>query len=226
MILLRSEILKAQSEGSIVIEPFNPENLGGNSYDVRLSPFLKVYSTAWNYWTSDRLASYDNHFLMRCFYDRKHLFRGNQENPRASLASQGLDCALKPDTIDLEIPSEGLVLLPGIMYLGSTVEYTETHKHVPYLDGRSSAGRLSISVHATAGRGDVGFCNHWTMEITVTEPVRVYAGMKIGQLTYHTVDGTSEHSYATKPSCTYGMTKDPKPQESRMWVQVSKMLGR
>lgn len=83
-----------------------------------------------------------------------------------------------------EIPREGMVLYPGILYLGVTEEYTETHKHIPFLEGKSSTGRLGISIHATAGKGDIGFCNHWTLEISVIQPVRIYAGMPIGQLIY------------------------------------------
>ena len=55
-----------------------------------------------------------------------------------------------------EIPEEGFVLEPGNLYLGSTVEYTETHNSVPFLEGKSSVGRLGIDIHATAGKGDVG----------------------------------------------------------------------
>ena len=46
-----------------------------------------------------------------------------------------------------------------------TEEYTETHAHVPFLEGKSSTGRLGIDIHATAGKGDVGFCGNWTLEI-------------------------------------------------------------
>jgi dCTP deaminase len=58
-----------------------------------------------------------------------------------------------------EIPDEGFVLMPDTLYLGVTQEYTETLKHVPFLEGKSSVGRLGIDIHATAGKGDVGFCN-------------------------------------------------------------------
>ncbi|HEY6062870.1 MAG TPA: dCTP deaminase, partial [Chitinophagaceae bacterium] len=61
-----------------------------------------------------------------------------------------------------EIPDDGLVLYPHIFYLGVTDEYTETHAHVPFLEGKSSTGRLGIDIHATAGKGDVGFCGNWT----------------------------------------------------------------
>lgn len=83
-----------------------------------------------------------------------------------------------------EIPEEGFVLEPNRLYLGVTAEYTETHKQVPFLEGKSSVGRLGIDIHATAGKGDVGFCNTWTLEISVSQKVRIYAGMPIGQLIY------------------------------------------
>ena len=63
---------------------------------------------------------------------------------------------------EIVIPEEGYVLQPNMLYLGVTEEYTETHTTVPFLEGKSSIGRLGIHIHATAGKGDVGFCNTWT----------------------------------------------------------------
>lgn len=116
----------------------------------------------------------------------------------------------------IEIPEEGYVLQPGVLYLGSTEEYTETHAHVPFLEGKSSIGRLGIDIHATAGKGDVGFCNHWTLEISCIKPVRVYAGMPVGQLIYFQVEGDIENFYNKKQSAKY-IQKSPLPQESMMW---------
>ena len=115
-----------------------------------------------------------------------------------------------------EIPEEGLVLHPGKTYLGSTVEYTETRQFVPFLEGKSSVGRLGIDIHATAGKGDVGFCNHWPLEISVCQSVRVYAGMPIGQLIYFKVEGDVDVDYSSKSSAKYNQ-RSPKPVESMMW---------
>ena len=117
---------------------------------------------------------------------------------------------------NFEIPAEGYVLKPGKVYLGITFEYTETHAHVPFLEGKSSVGRLGIDIHATAGKGDVGFCNHWTLEISVQQPVRVYAGMPIGQLIYFKVDGDIENFYNKKSNAKYNQVSN-KPTESMMW---------
>ena len=138
MILTDKGILAEIEKGTIVIEPYDREYLGTNSYDVHLSKYF---------------ATYDIHTL-----DAK-----------------------KHNTIThFEIPEDGFVLQPGTLYLGSTLEYTETHAHVPFLEGKSSMGRLGIDIHATAGKGDVGFCNHWTLEISCIQPVRIYAGMPVG----------------------------------------------
>ncbi len=115
-----------------------------------------------------------------------------------------------------EIPEEGYVLQPGQLYLASTLEYTETHKHVPFLEGKSSTGRLGIDIHATAGKGDVGFCGFWTLEISTSIPVRIYPGMPIGQLIYYIVDGEVERLYHKKDNAKYSH-QQALPKESMMW---------
>jgi dCTP deaminase len=115
-----------------------------------------------------------------------------------------------------EIPKEGYVLLPEKFYLGVTEEYTETKKNVPFLEGKSSVGRLGIDIHATAGKGDVGFCNYWTLEISVKQPVRVYAGMPIGQLIYFEIKGEILTPYNQKVSAKYN-GKSARPVESMMF---------
>ncbi|WP_448520133.1 dCTP deaminase [Rhodoflexus sp.] len=174
MILTDLEILKYIHAGKIVIEPFNQECLGTNSYDVHLGKWL---------------ATYDAEVLDA----RKH------------------------NTIStFEIPEEGYILEPCKLYLGVTQEYTETHAHVPFLEGKSSVGRLGIDIHATAGKGDVGFCNHWTLEISVSQRVRVYAGMPIGQLIFFAIQGDIQNYYNQKPSAKYNGRYE-KPVESMMW---------
>ena len=127
-----------------------------------------------------------------------------------------LDAKKHNEIEHFDIPEEGYVLWPGLLYLGVTQEYTETHKHVPFLEGKSSTGRLGIDIHATAGKGDVGFCNTWTLEISVSQPVKLYAGMPIGQLIYFKTDGEIENLYNSKPNAKYN-TRTQKPVESMMW---------
>lgn len=132
-----------------------------------------------------------------------------------------LDAKQHNTTSTFLIPKEGYVLKPQRLYLASTEEYTETHKYVPFLEGKSSTGRLGIYIHATAGKGDVGFCNHWTLEISVVQPVKVYAGMPIGQLIYFEVAGEVLEKYGQKRSAKY-TKKNAQPTESMMWKNFIK----
>lgn len=174
MILSDKRILEEIDKGTIVIRPYNRDQLGSNSYDVHLGKNLAKYTEAE---LDARKHNIIHHF---------------------------------------EIPEEGFVLYPDQFYLGVTEEYTETHAHVPFLEGKSSTGRLGIDIHATAGKGDVGFCGNWTLEISVKQPVRVYRGMPIGQLIYFPVEGEIEVKYNQKKNAKYSGQPDM-PVESMMW---------
>jgi dCTP deaminase len=103
--------------------------------------------------------------------------------------SDSLDMKKPNETERLIIPEEGLVLEPNRLYLGRTNEFTSTDKFVPMLEGRSSTGRLGLFIHVTAGFGDVGFAGYWTLEMFCIEPIRIYAGVDICQIYYHTICG-------------------------------------
>lgn len=130
-------------------------------------------------------------------YDRKQL-NPNSYNLRLGhellvYQDHELDMARPNAYQTLTIPSEGMVLQPGTLYLGRTLEYTATENLVPMLEGRSSVGRLGLFIHVTAGFGDVGFKGFWTLEILCVQPVRVYAGVEICQIFYHTLEGKYEN---------------------------------
>ena len=174
MILSDKRILEEIEKGTILIEPYRPDCLRTNSYDVHLGKYLATYD--------DRVLDAKKHNTIKHF----------------------------------EIPEEGFVLQPNTLYLGVTEEYTETHAHVPFLEGKSSTGRLGIDIHATAGKGDVGFCNTWTLEISSAQPVRIYKCMPIGQLIYFVCEGEINTMYNTKKNAKYN-TRTIKPVESMMW---------
>ena len=135
--------------------------------------------------------------------------------------SPALDARQANPVREFRIPAEGFVLIPGQLYLGVTEEYTETHGFVPFLEGKSSVGRLGIDIHSTAGKGDEGFCNYWTLEMSVKLPVRIYAGMPVGQLIYFEISGPVERSYSDKRSAKYRRVS-AHPMPSRMFLNFSK----
>jgi len=100
-----------------------------------------------------------------------------------------LDMKQKNPVSKMIIPPEGLVLKKDTLYLARTIEYTKTDDCVPMLEGRSSIGRLGLFIHVTAGFGDVGFSGYWTLEMFCVQPIRIYAGIEICQIFYHTIDG-------------------------------------
>ncbi len=134
----------------------------------------------------------------------------------ATYINKTLDAKKHNKIKHFKIPKTGYVLKPGKLYLGATLEYTETHKHVPFLEGKSSTGRLGIDIHATAGKGDVGFCGYWTLEISTSIPVRIYPNMPIGQLIYYKVEGKVERLYHQKKNAKYSHQENL-PKESMMW---------
>lgn len=112
--------------------------------------------------------------------------------------AEELDFAKNNPVKSIVIPADGYVLQPGQLYLARSLEYTETHGFVPMLIGRSSVGRLGVTVHITSGFGDIGFSGYWTMQLTCIKPVRIYAGMKICQIFYQTVLGEYEEYRSLK----------------------------
>jgi len=122
-----------------------------------------------------------------------------------------LDMKKLPQTEKIIIPEEGLVLQPGRLYLGRTLEFTRSERVVPMLEGRSSIGRLGLYIHVTAGFGDVGFAGFWTLEMHCIHPIRIYPGVQICQIFYHEINGDYEnyksgkyqHNEGIQPSLLY-----------------------
>jgi len=196
-VLVDVDILEAMERGTIVVRPFDPKCLGTNSYDVHLAPTLRVYKS----------------------YESVAQVLGRKGIDNEVIPDEPLDTRVARETIDIVIPSEGYVLEPGELYLASTVEHTESHEHVPMLNGRSSTGRLGLSIHVTAGTGDVGFRGPWTMELTVVKRLRVHAGDPIGQLLWLEASVSPAVSYDRKPSAKYN-DAGALPQPSRLHEEL------
>jgi dCTP deaminase len=110
-----------------------------------------------------------------------------------------LDAGRQPATNRFEIPDDGFVLQPKTIYLGHTHEIIGSDVYVPSLIGRSSMGRLGLFLQITADLGHIGTDHRWTLELTVVQPLRVYAGMRIGQVSFWKAD----HSNSPDPGQNY-----------------------
>jgi dCTP deaminase len=101
-------------------------------------------------------------------------------------------------------PDEAFVLHPGEFVLASTYEYVMLPDDVSSrLEGKSSLGRLGLLTHSTAGFIDAGFSGHVTLELSnvATLPIKLWPGMKIGQLCFFRLSSSVEHAYG---SAKYG----------------------
>jgi len=94
------------------------------------------------------------------------------------------------------------ILHPGEFVLGSTFELVSLPDDVAArLEGKSSLGRLGLLTHSTAGFIDPGFSGHVTLELSnvATLPIKLWPGMKIGQLCFFRLTSAAEHPYGTGP---------------------------
>ena len=95
---------------------------------------------------------------------------------------------------------EAFILHPGEFVLGSTFEIVSLpHDIAARLEGKSSLGRLGLLTHSTAGFVDPGFQGHVTLELsnTATLPIKLWPGMKIGQLCFFQLSSESENPYGS-----------------------------
>lgn len=115
-------------------------------------------------------------------------------------------------------PNEPFILHPGEFVLGSTYEFVTLPDDVAArLEGKSSLGRLGLLTHSTAGFVDPGFKGHVTLELSnvATLPIKLWPGMKIGQLCFFKLTSPSEHPYGSeKYSSRYQGQRGPTASRS------------
>ncbi|MGX1186114.1 dCTP deaminase [Pseudomonas sp. F-14 TE3623] len=135
-----------------------------NNKDITIEPFIpsNVNPNSYNFRLHHTLVVYDEEII---------------------------DPTKKLKTRNIDIPAEGLVLKPHRLYLASTVEVMGSRQYVPTYAARSSIARLGMFINLSAPLGDIGFIGRWTIQIYCLHPVRVYAGMNIGQMMFWVVHG-------------------------------------
>ena len=117
-------------------------------------------------------------------------------------------------------PNEHFILHPGEFVLASTYEVITLPDDIAgRLEGKSSLGRLGLLTHSTAGFIDPGFSGHITLELSnvANLPVKLFPGMKIGQLCLIKLSSPAEHPYG---SAVYASRYQGQrgPTASRSWI--------
>lgn len=195
--LTGEEIERQIKKGRIFIDPYDPTCINPNSYNLKLHPQLLVYKRG----SEDDRANIVPATRTIDLRTNQHIinpnnYKGYPECPYLeSTQLDPIDMKKKNETIEFEIPEEGLILQPGVLYIGRTVERTVSEKFIPMINGRSSGGRLGMSIHICAGFGDIGFNGTWTLEITVVEPLIVYPNIEIAQVCFFNPCGSIKKQY-------------------------------
>lgn len=171
-ILTGNEILRQVKQGRIAIDPFNEETIGPVSYNIRTGLTVKMYKLALEGSVRDsngKLVPYLN-----------------PKDP-ATL-----------ETVEREIPKDGMIMYPEHGYLVPTLEYISSPYYEPILTGRSSTGRMFVSAHQEAGFGDIGFRGIWTLQVTVAYPTMLFPNDAIAQVYFITPEGDTTRQYNGK----------------------------
>jgi dCTP deaminase len=132
-----------------------------------------------------------------------------------------IDPSVEQPDLTREVEPEGdepFILHPGEFALASTLEVVTLPDDIAgRLEGKSSLGRLGLLTHSTAGFIDPGFSGHVTLELSnvATLPIKLWPGMKIGQLCLFRLSSPAEHPYG---SAVYGSRyqgqRGPTPSKS------------
>jgi len=198
-VLLGSKIIKEVSNGKIIIEPFNESFVGPNSIDITLANKLITYEHC-------EIRKIDGEYTVvpaKIFGYREPI----------------IDMAKENIIYELEIPEEGLVLSPNILYLGCTNEKAGSDFYIPMYEGRSSMARLGIQSHVSAGFGDIFFKSYWTLEITVIHKTKIYPNCRIGQVYFHQVDENDRNKLIGMKKYYQGKYTNQKgPQKSKSYL--------
>lgn len=196
--LSRQGIIKGVKRGDIFIENFDEDKCNPNSYNLTLSDKLKIYSNMSDGYKM--YLSYDDHYttasgMVYSSYNTPNSVHHNH-------CKYCLDVRKDNPVIEINIDKDnGIVIYPGILYLGSTNEFTKTKHLVPKIAGRSSLGRLGLEIYSTADFGDNGFEGKWTLQLSALHPLRIYPNMEICQIYYEPLDDYDRD--VTEPSNFY-----------------------
>lgn len=113
---------------------------------------------------------------------------------------------------------EAFIIHPNEFALATTQEYVKVPDDlVARVEGRSSMGRLGVTMHVTAGYVDPGFEGRITLEISNigAMPVALYPGQRVCQLVFETMTTPAELPYG-HPKRNSKYMNQLKPESSRV----------
>lgn len=196
MILSDRDIKARIAKGDLLVEPMEEHQVGPSSLDVRLGNRLRVFKLT-DHAVIDPLN----------YSDPLKAERTNESGTKVEVH----------EYTDLYTMAKPFIIHPHDFVLGSSMEKIRLPADLAArLDGRSSLARIGLITHSTAGWIDPGFEGHVTLEMTNIGkiPVKLYPGMRVGQLIFYQLSSPAEVPYNMRQQSKY--RKEKGATESRL----------
>ena len=189
-LMSRSRIIAHRNAGTILIEPFVPENVGTNQYDVTLGPNFwraKAKENVVDAWPEVQGHPVYNPYSERAV--REMFYLGKATHHQLVMEKLGM----KEPFENISLEERIIMIRPGETILAHTNEFIGGvgPNVTTMMKARSSTGRNFLEVCKCAGMGDIGYCNRWTMEITnnsLDVAIPLVVGRRIAQLVFFETD--------------------------------------
>lgn len=193
-------IERYRKNGSIIITPYNKENLNTSSYDVSLGEYFFREQNIKDEWQNDIYNIYSENEVRKIWGDPI------KAKPYSYYKEKGINLEnIKDNELIIFIKPQERILGHTNEFIGGTDSVTTMMK------ARSSAGRNFISVCNCAGWGDCGYFNRWTMEITncsLKYKIPLVVGRRFAQIIFLDTEGVDTDRYSQNKDSKYQKSND------------------
>ncbi|XXQ36292.1 dUTPase-like domain-containing protein [Plasmodiophora brassicae] len=218
-LLSDAALMEHMARGTVVIEPFIPENLSTSSYDVTLGEYYFREATPE---PGDGIFNPYSEAMVRRVWGANDLQRAERAGLWMDRTNLKLENVHRDDQL--------IWIRPGETILGHTNEFIGGRRTVTtMMKARSSLGRNFIEVCKCAGWGDIGYVNRWTMEITNNSrhySIPLVVGRRIAQIVFFDTQGTlNGRSYSNNGKYQTADTLEALKQKWSPFEMSSSRLG-
>ena len=166
-LLLKDEIINAIDDGYIIIDPFDVNRLKINYYELRLNRRIKSFIPF------DVVNTNKGYYSLR-------------KKPLKNMVV--LDVKSVNPLYDIEIPDEGIILPPNVVFILHSLEYIKTDYYIPAFEKDDLLSSLGVQIQTTSTISTIGFSNFATFRMISVHPIIIYPDMTIGKVYFYNTD--------------------------------------